>query len=159
IAGIHHLSFTQQAGGLTLFGNGLKANVAKDGRLINVTGSPLPSLTAPPAAASSITGAAAITVAKRDTAERNTAPAKGHTSKAVLFRTPGGTRRAWETVTMAAAQPTLDVVDAESGRVLYRQPLSDDYVEPSENGSSPAAASAAGTSAKPAKVATQYANV
>src|SRR5689334_18551032 len=52
IAGIHHLSFTEQADGLTLFGNGLKANVTKDGRLINVTGSPLPSLTAPAATAS-----------------------------------------------------------------------------------------------------------
>lgn len=60
---------------------------------------------------------------------------------------------------MSAAQPTLDVVDAQSGRVLYRQALSDDYVEPPEIGSSPSAASAAGTSAKPAKVATQYANV
>ncbi|HEY7050336.1 MAG TPA: M36 family metallopeptidase [Jatrophihabitantaceae bacterium] len=160
IAGIHHLSFTQEAGGLTLFGNGLKANVTKDGQLINITGSPLPSLTAPAATASSITGSAAITVAKRDTGERNTAPAKGDTSEAVLFRTPGGTRRAWETVTMSAAQPTLDVVDAQSGRVLYRQPLSDDYVEPSDNGSSPSATSAAASApAQPAKVATQYANV
>ncbi|WP_163572965.1 hypothetical protein [Fodinicola feengrottensis] len=28
---------------------------------------------------------------------------------------------------MSAVNPTLDVVDAQNGRVLYRQPLSSDY--------------------------------
>lgn len=32
VAGTHHLSWEQKAGALTVFGNGLKANVAKDGR-------------------------------------------------------------------------------------------------------------------------------
>ena len=163
ITGIHHVSFTQQAGGLTLFGNGLKANVAKDGRLINISGSPLPSLAAPAATSSaSITGAQAIGIAKQDTGERNVAPAKGDTSKAVLFRAPSGTRRAWQTVTMSAAQPTLDVVDAQSGRLLYRQPLSDDYAEPtgtSSPGPASTPASAPAAKAPAAKTATQYANV
>ena len=41
IAGTHHLSWTQRAGGVTAFRSGLKANVTADGRLINVTGPPV----------------------------------------------------------------------------------------------------------------------
>ena len=41
IAGTHHLSFVQSVGGVPVFGNGLQANVAKNGRLINVVGSPV----------------------------------------------------------------------------------------------------------------------
>ncbi|GMA85712.1 hypothetical protein GCM10025868_09620 [Angustibacter aerolatus] len=49
VAGIHHLSWLQTSDGLALFGNGLKANVAKDGRLISVQGSPVANLAAPAA--------------------------------------------------------------------------------------------------------------
>ena len=41
IAGTHHISWTQRAGGVTAFRSGLKANVTADGRLINVTGPPV----------------------------------------------------------------------------------------------------------------------
>jgi hypothetical protein len=47
ILGTHHLSWTQSASGIPAFGNGLQANVTKDGRLINVYGSPVASLAAP----------------------------------------------------------------------------------------------------------------
>ena len=40
IAGTHHISWVQRAGGVTAFRSGLKANVTADGRLINVTGPP-----------------------------------------------------------------------------------------------------------------------
>ncbi len=36
IAGIHHLSWVQTANGVPLFGNGLQANVTKDGRLLSL---------------------------------------------------------------------------------------------------------------------------
>src|SRR5262249_42109509 len=45
--GTRHLSWVQRASGIPLFGNGLKANVTADGRLINVVGSPVAGLTAP----------------------------------------------------------------------------------------------------------------
>ncbi|WP_163572966.1 hypothetical protein [Fodinicola feengrottensis] len=80
ITGIHHLSFVQRAGGLDLFGNGLKANVSKDGRLINLTGSPLPALTAP-AAGPAISADQAIQAAKRDTAEKNVVRGPADTSR------------------------------------------------------------------------------
>ena len=161
IAGIHHLSFTQHADGLALFGNGLKANVAKNGQLISVTGSPLPSLGAP-AATTSISSSDAIRIAKKDTAERNVAPARGDNATPVLFRTPGGTRRAFQTVTMSAARPTLDVVDAQTGRLLYRQSLSSDYAAPQDApaaGQAAPAPAAAAPAAPAAKVTTQEANV
>ncbi len=46
IAGTHHLSFVQTVGAVPVFGNGVKAHVAKDGRLIQIDGSPVPSLPA-----------------------------------------------------------------------------------------------------------------
>src|SRR4029079_19826491 len=47
IGGTHHLSWVQSSAGIPLFGNGLQANVTKDGRLINVLGSPVKALSAP----------------------------------------------------------------------------------------------------------------
>ena len=126
IAGVHHLSFVQRADGLPLFGNGLKANVTRDGRLVNVTGSPVADLRAPAPLRSGLSVDAAIRLAKKDVGERHLAPAKGDTGKSVLFQTPGGTRRAIQTVTMSADEPTLDVIDAATGRVLYRDPLGAD---------------------------------
>ena len=41
VDGGHHLFFVQKANGIPVFGNGLKANVTSDGRLINVLGSPV----------------------------------------------------------------------------------------------------------------------
>ena len=46
IAGTHHISWIQRAGGVTAFRSGLKANVTADGRLINVTGPPVHGLRA-----------------------------------------------------------------------------------------------------------------
>ena len=56
ILGTHHLSYVQKVNGVTVFGNGVKVNVAKDGRIINVTGSPVASLAGAPAATPGITG-------------------------------------------------------------------------------------------------------
>ena len=94
IAGIHHLAFVQKVDGVPLFGNGLEANVTKDGRLINVTGSPVPGLHAPASLRASLSVDAAIRVSKKDMGEKQVAPAKGDTGKPVLFHTAGGTRRA-----------------------------------------------------------------
>ena len=58
ILGTHHLSFVQKVNGVTVFGNGVKVNVAKDGRIINVTGSPVASLAGAPGATPGISGGA-----------------------------------------------------------------------------------------------------
>lgn len=131
IAGIHHLSWTQAAGGVPLFGNGLKAAVTKDGRLLSLGGSPVSGLRAPAAVSSKVSSASsAIAAARADVAEASTVAGPDDSARQVLFATPSGTRRAWEAITMSAARPMLTVVDAESGRVLYRRDLSSDAAGP-----------------------------
>ena len=64
--GTHHLSFVQKVNGVTVFGNGVKVNVAKDGRIINVTGSPVASLAGAPSATPGISAAQAVLAAKQN---------------------------------------------------------------------------------------------
>jgi extracellular elastinolytic metalloproteinase len=128
IAGIHHLSFGQRIGGLPVFGNGVRAAVTADGRLINVQGSPVAGQPAPvaPAAPAVADAAAAITRARADLAERSTAAGAADSARQVLFMTPSGLRRGWATLTMSAAHPAQHVFDAASGAVLYRRSLVSD---------------------------------
>jgi extracellular elastinolytic metalloproteinase len=128
LTGTHHLSWLQTAGGLELAGNGLKANVAKDGRLISVLGSPVAGLRAPAALGRAALGsaAAAIGAARKDLHESSTAPGKADLGRQVLFQTPSGTRRAWSTITMSTRRPALHIFDAATGRLLYRHSLTDD---------------------------------
>lgn len=130
VAGTRHLSFVQSVDGVPVFGNGVKAHVARDGRLISVLGSPvrnLPSSLSP----GRISGTQARRTAVRDIAgaravgDDNT---RGDTAKQVVYGAPGGdARRAWRTVTSPDGHAMwLHVVDAENGRVLYRQNLSSD---------------------------------
>src|SRR5262245_29416898 len=64
IDGTHHLSYTQQVNGLTVFGQGVKVNVTKDGRVINVVGSPVGSLSSAPAAEPGLNASQAIAAAR-----------------------------------------------------------------------------------------------
>ncbi|HEY3501452.1 MAG TPA: M36 family metallopeptidase [Actinocatenispora sp.] len=134
VAGTHHLSFTQDVAGVPVFGNGLTANVASSGRLVSVLGSPVAHL---PASA----GTAKLSAtAARDAAVRNagrtpakvsaarkgstTAFADGDQARQVVFETLDGPRLAWQTLTTPAKGAMyLHVVDARTGRVLYRQDL------------------------------------
>ncbi|WP_330288796.1 M36 family metallopeptidase [Streptomyces sp. NBC_00576] len=128
VAGIRHLSFVQTVDGVPVFGNGVKANVARDGRLISVLGSPvrkLPSQLAP----AKVTGTQARKAAVRDIAgAKADGTAGSDTAKQVVYPASGGTaHRAWQTVTSPDGHGMwLHVVDAATGRVLYRQNLSSD---------------------------------
>ena len=132
VEGTHHLSWVQTAGGVELFGNGLQANVARDGSLVSVLGSPVPGLTAP-TATKRLDGAAALRAARTDLGTPATG-SSGDRVTPVLFQLPDGTRPAWETITMSAARPALHVVDAATGRVLYRRSLTSDATDPSATG-------------------------
>jgi len=128
IAGTHHLSWVQVADGVPVFGNGLKAHVAKDGRLVQVDGSPLQSLpSAAGAAKVSATGARAAAVkdvfgtsaAKvTKTADGTTSFSDNGTAKQVWFQTATGVRLAWQTIVVTEGY--VHVIDAQSGEVLYR---------------------------------------
>jgi len=132
IAGTHHLSFVQAVGGVPVFGNGLKAHVASDGRLIQVDGSPVKTLPAAvagarlsaagarAAAVKDVSGTSAATAAKViGGAQRTTMFSDGGSAKLVWFQTAAGPRLAWQTILLDEGY--VHVVDALAGRVLYRR--------------------------------------
>jgi len=121
--GTHHLSWIQRAGGLTLFGQGLRANVAADGRLINVVGGPMRGLRAPGTTArvstSGAISSARLAVGSSGSDARDTA-------ELALFPTGRGARLSWQTITYVSPSETdLSVVDAVTGAVMYRDNLTD----------------------------------
>ncbi|MFD2079398.1 F5/8 type C domain-containing protein [Actinopolymorpha cephalotaxi] len=137
VGGTHHLSFVQSVGGVPVFGNGLKAHVARDGRLVSLDGSPVAGLpTGLPAPQLSADRARRAAVAdvfatpKRATAKPGRGPARetvfsgGDRAQLVVFVTTAGPRLAWQTITSPSRTAMyLHVVDAASGRVLYRRDL------------------------------------
>ncbi|HEX7248432.1 MAG TPA: M36 family metallopeptidase [Actinomycetota bacterium] len=122
--GTHHLSFVQRAGGLTLFGQGIRAAVAADGRLVNVTGGPLRGLRAP--AGGPTLRADDALAAARTSVGAISAPARTDRAKLMLFPTGRGARLAWRTFTrISPVQTDVSFVDARSGEILYRHNLTD----------------------------------
>jgi extracellular elastinolytic metalloproteinase len=134
VAGTHHLSFVQHVGGVPVFGNGLKAHVAKNGRLVQVDGSPVSALPASPGTATltpakaraeaveDVFGDSRATVRKAGGGNtRTTTFTDGGKAQLVMFQTVRGLRLAWQTITMD--EGFLHVVDAADGTVLYRQSL------------------------------------
>ena len=123
VAGTHHLGWAQTLHGVPLFGNGLQASVARDGRLINLTGSPVSDL-GDVSAVPSVSASRALATARSDVGVARAT--RLDSAKLVLFQTLAGTRLGWQTVTMSSPTAYLHVVDARTGRVLFRKSLTDD---------------------------------
>ncbi|RZU53849.1 F5/8 type C domain-containing protein [Krasilnikovia cinnamomea] len=131
VAGTHHLSFVQSVGGVPVFGNGVKAHVAKDGRLIQVDGSPVAELPGSPGRAklsAEKARAAAVQNVFGDSSADVVSRAAGVTTfsdqgsaKLVMFQTAAGPRLAWQTVAMD--EGWIHVIDAADGTVLFRQSM------------------------------------
>lgn len=119
--GLHHLSWTQRAGGATVFGNGLKVAVTRDGRVLDVQGSPVSGLKRSAAAApsASLSGTAARSKAAKNVQGRLQSHTNGYAKK-VWFLTPDGLRPGWSTYVETTNGSYQHVIDARSGRVLYR---------------------------------------
>lgn len=136
IDGTHHLFFRQQVNGLPVFGNGVKANVTKDGSLINVLGSPV-AATSAGSATPGISAGGAVAAAREDAAESMvpyrsvkggtaTSPttfSNGDRSSLVYFQGVAGLRLAWQTYVSGSAGAFLYVIDGSTGAVLYRRSL------------------------------------
>jgi extracellular elastinolytic metalloproteinase len=132
IGGTHHLSFIQTAGGVPVFGNGVKVHIAKNGRIVQVDGSPLAAVPAS-AGAPSLTAARARDAAVEDTfgsskasvsraagdAARSTEFSNGDKAQLVIFQTLSGPRTAWQTITLKEGY--IHVIDAATGKVLFRK--------------------------------------
>jgi extracellular elastinolytic metalloproteinase len=137
VDGTHHLWWRQVVNGIPVFGNGLKANVAADGRLVNVSGSPLvnlsgaaaaPSLSADEALAQTRrdAGAPVVPVAskQRNDARKTTEFATGERAQLAVMATPKGNRLGWDLlVEPSSTEMYRQVVDAQTGQILYRQSL------------------------------------
>ena len=128
--GTHHVSWSQVVDGVEVFGNGLKANVTKNGQLISLMGSPVSGLTAQAeaaAAAPKVTAAAARTAAAEDvggTPKSATAKAagvstrwsNGDTAQQVWFHTADGLRKGWLTYVNAGGIEDLQPRDRRPDR-------------------------------------------
>jgi extracellular elastinolytic metalloproteinase len=123
IDGTHHLFYAQRIGGVPVFGNGLKANVTRDGRLINVLGSPLGSLSTQTSAPSISTGEAVA--AAKSSSGLTTVPLRSDSARTVYFRTVSGTRIAYETIVGSGSELYLALIDGQTGGLLYRNSLVD----------------------------------
>ncbi|TCC20796.1 M36 family metallopeptidase [Kribbella speibonae] len=139
--GTHHIFWSQVVDGVEVFGNGLKANVTKNGQLISVMGSPVSGLATAAqsrsaVAASKLSAAGARTAAITDvggttksatatTSGVNTKWSNGDTAKQVWFHTADGLRKGWLTYTNSGGTRFYShVVDAQTGATLYRRNLS-----------------------------------
>jgi extracellular elastinolytic metalloproteinase len=124
IDGTHHLSYVQKINGVPVFDNGLKVNVTKDGRVINLVGSPLAdvsTMTSSPA----IAPGQAIAKARSDAGLPDAGPLKSDSATQVYFRTVDGTRLAFQTMVGTGTDSYQSVVDAQTAQVLYRRSLVD----------------------------------
>jgi extracellular elastinolytic metalloproteinase len=123
--GVTHLSWTQEADGVPVFGNGLRAHVAADGRLLSIQGAPISGLAAladgappPRLDAGDAASAAAASIGVGRLASLSSAPRR------VWFATASGLRPAWSTYAQSGdGAGYQQVVDAVTGRILYRNDL------------------------------------
>ncbi len=126
IIGTRHLSWTQSVDGDPVFGNGLQANVNKHGRILSIAGSPISGLYTPKRTSQRVASKdAAIAKSRADVSEPTEAGPRD-TAKRVVFVGPNGPRAAWQVVTMSSQRPTVSVVDAQTGSIVYRRSLRDD---------------------------------
>jgi hypothetical protein len=141
--GVHNLSWTQSVAGTTVFGNGLKVKVTRSGRVLAVQGSPvsgLAKLAAAAPTATKVTAERARSASAGDvggTAARvSVASSRAGTSaatvwsnedfaKKVWFLTPQGLRPGWSTYVQSSKGAYQHVIDAVTGRVLFRHSNSD----------------------------------
>ena len=136
-ARITHVRFVQAARGIPAFDGGLRVSLDRGGRILSVTGSPLPGLEA-----STVTprldAVAAMRALQRDVGverpvgvasgpvgvRRVTRFAGGDFARLVLFGSARRTRLAWHLTYRASALAHYDaVVDAATGAILFRQNL------------------------------------
>ena len=137
--GISHLAYTQSYLGVAAYDNVLLANVAQDGRLLNVGGAAVGDLRIA-SVVPDLDAQAALAAAKREVGgalvpprgrtgrgpERPTSFANGDSARLTLFNDGTATRLAWRLEVTGEHDYVYElVVDATSGRVLKRRSLTE----------------------------------
>ncbi len=141
--GLHNLSWSQQAAGRTVFGNGLLVRVTRDGRVLAVQGSPVSGLArlaaqAPTTSRVSASQARALaahnvdasaphaTIASsRSGASATTKWSNNDQASRVWFLTAAGLRPGWSTYVQTTKGAYQHVIDSATGRTLYRHSNTD----------------------------------
>jgi extracellular elastinolytic metalloproteinase len=136
-SGFTYLRFRQSYRGIPAFDGGLRVNLDRGGRILNVTGAPVSGLTVP-SVTPRLSGREALRALQDDVgvrrsidvrsgpagARRVTRFAPGDFARLVLFDGANGTRLAWHVLYRANSLALYDaVVDATTGKVLFRQNL------------------------------------
>jgi extracellular elastinolytic metalloproteinase len=135
IGGTHHLVWAQTSRGIDALDSALRANLTRDGRLINVLGSPVPDLVAP-ALSPRVGAVGAVSETLRSvgrtgrtlrrlsvarSAERTTRFAGRHRASLSLLYDGTAARLAWNVTAHADDDEVYAaVVDAASGAILRR---------------------------------------
>jgi extracellular elastinolytic metalloproteinase len=140
--GMHHLSWGQRAAGTPVFGNGLQVNVSRNGRVLSVLGSPVSGLAglarqapathldatqARSRAAANVHGSVqthAVASASRGPAATTRWANHDYASK-VWFITAAGLRPGWSTYVQTGDGAYQHVIDAATGKAVYRHSTSD----------------------------------
>jgi hypothetical protein len=136
-SGVTHLRYRQDYQGIPAFDSGLRVNLDRGGRILNVTGAPISGLTLdsvqPQVDASDALRALQRNVAVERPIQVTSGPsgarqvtrfAGGDFARLVVFAGADGPVLAWHLTYKARPQAYYDaVVDATSGAILYRQNL------------------------------------
>lgn len=136
--GTRYLRWRQRHDGLTVLGAELRAQVAADGRLLAVQGSPLPD-TAVATTTPALSAAGALARVRQDVGAGRTAATPRRSlrgphrrtsftddsqAQLIVFAGPGGNRLAWNVLTeVDSGHVYAAVVDASTGEVLKRDNL------------------------------------
>jgi len=123
IDGTTHVQWRQEYRGVPVFANGLRANVDRFGRLINVQGSPVPDV-AVPSVDPGLSGAAALARARGDLRLTGSGDVRDADPTLTIFHLPGADRLAWHLWVKDGGDHEYEtVVDATNGRTLFRQDI------------------------------------
>jgi extracellular elastinolytic metalloproteinase len=136
-SGFTFLRYRQSFRGIPTFDGGLRVNLDRGGRILNVTGAPISRLSVPSVSprlsAADALGALQTNIGVRRPIDVTSGPAgvrqitrfaRGDFARLVLFDGPDGTVLAWHVLYRATSLALYDaVVDATSGRILFRQNL------------------------------------
>jgi extracellular elastinolytic metalloproteinase len=136
-SGFTYLRYRQAYRGIPTFDNGVRVNLDRAGRILNVSGSPVSNLAVPSvtpalsateamrALQANVDVTRAIDVVSGPSGDRRvTRFSRGDFARLVLFDGADGVRLAWHVTYRASSLALYDaVVDATTGKVLFRQNL------------------------------------
>ena len=123
--GVSHLTLQQQANGIDVWGGGIKVNIDRDGRILNVSGEPIPDIhTSVNTSTPSITDEDAVFLAAASAGVDT--PDTFSSLGLVYFPVAhGNVRLGWRVTFEDRNSPNMydSIVDAEDGTVLWRKNL------------------------------------